>query len=529
MIKDLIVVPLDNRPCTYKIPQQLGSIYGTKVSVPPMELIGNLEKPADRKNLSHWLVKKAISSDGLILSIDTLAYGGLIHSRKTDEDFREVGNNLLIVRDLKKFYPHIPIYASSTITRISNSNENQEEKEYWKDYGELIYKYSVLLDKLYLISPEEYENFDIEKILNPKSSEPEILRLNSLIPKEILRNYLETRFRNFRINKLMIKWVKEGIIDFLVISSDDSSEYGFNVIEKKILTNLLEKLPFLKSKIMIYPGADEVISVLVARFINKRANFVPRYYIKYSKPKCSFLLTMYEGIALKETIDHQIKAIGGVITNTQADANAILYIHSSSTKAQEDQYLNTIYEKDTTATSDEIIESDIIQIKRDLNQNVVLIDLAFANGADHRFMNKLSKNIHIDKLFAYSAWNTAGNSIGCALAHSSIRLLGEKKNLKDFELINFDFLMERFLDDWLYQSYERLNYIKTYKNPLFYTKLDNLKEHFPKTANEFLEQFKNYKIGTNYTIESIEIKDISFPWNRPFEADINLKIRVLKN
>jgi len=527
MIKDLIVVPLDNRPCTYKIPQQLGSIYGTKVSVPPIELMGNLEKVADRKELSHWLIKKAIKSEGLILSIDTIAYGGLIHSRKTDEDFKDVGNHLLIVRDLKKFYPHLPIYACSTITRISNSNDNQEEKEYWKDYGELIHRYSALLDKLYLISPEEYENFDIEKILNPKSSEPEILKLNSLIPKDILKNYLETRFRNFRINKLMIKWVKEGIIDFLVICADDSNEYGFNVLEKRILMNLLEKLPFLKSKIMIYPGADEAISVLLARFINKRENFIPKYYVKYSKPKCSFLVTMYEGIALKETIDNQMKAVGGVMTNTPTDAHAILYVHSSG-KEQEDQYLNSIFEKETNVIPDEMIESDIVQIKRDLPQNIVLVDIAFANGGDHKFMNKLAKKIQIDKLFSYAAWNTAGNSIGCALAHSSIRLIGQKKNVKNFDILNFDFLMERLLDDWLYQGYERLNYIRTYKYPLFFEKLNNLKEHFPKSANEFLEKYKNYKIESQ-TIESVEIENIDFPWNRPFEADINLKMKILKN
>ena len=77
------------------------------------------------------------------------------------------------------------IYAFSSIMRISNNNINQEEKEYWSDWGKKIFEYSY--------------NFH-------KNG-----RVETDVPQEILKDYLETRKRNFEINKIYNGNIGHGI------------------------------------------------------------------------------------------------------------------------------------------------------------------------------------------------------------------------------------------------------------------------------------------------------------------------------
>ena len=107
------------------------------------------------------------------------------------------------------------IYAFSSIMRISNNNYNIEEKKYWSKYGKKIFKYSF-----------ETHRFGRES------------GVSRSIPKDILEDYLETRKRNFRINKIYLNWQKEGLFDTLVFSKDDCAQYGFNVHEAQVLEDL---------------------------------------------------------------------------------------------------------------------------------------------------------------------------------------------------------------------------------------------------------------------------------------------------
>ncbi len=97
------------------------------------------------------------------------------------------------------------VYAVSSIMRISNNIVNEEEKEYWSEYGTKIFEYS------YNFHKEGFETKDV--------------------PNEILSEYLATRQRNFAINKMYIDWLEQGLFDTLVFSKDDCAEFGLNVLE----------------------------------------------------------------------------------------------------------------------------------------------------------------------------------------------------------------------------------------------------------------------------------------------------------
>lgn len=57
-------------------------------------------------------------------------------------------------------------------------------------------------------------------------------------------------------------------------------------------------------------------------------------------------------------------------------------------------------------------------------------------------------------LASYAGWNTAGNTIGTALAHGTIYALAQAGGTLD-ELAQQEFMIERILDDYAYQKIVR--------------------------------------------------------------------------
>ena len=88
--------------------------------------------------------------------------------------------------------------------------------------------------------------------------------LISDIPQEILNDYLNTRKRNFEVNKYYIDLKKQGLIDTLVFSKDDCAEFGLNVQE----ANELGALTVDEENIFIKTGADEIPLSLLSRALN---------------------------------------------------------------------------------------------------------------------------------------------------------------------------------------------------------------------------------------------------------------------
>ncbi|PJF45256.1 MAG: hypothetical protein CUN48_19820, partial [Candidatus Thermofonsia Clade 3 bacterium] len=52
-----------------------------------------------------------------------------------------------------------------------------------------------------------------------------------------------------------------------------------------------------------------------------------------------------------------------------------------------------------------------------------VVDVAFVNAGDLALGELLTRMPTLSRLAAYAGWNTAGNTLGCALAHAVIRHL----------------------------------------------------------------------------------------------------------
>ena len=58
------------------------------------------------------------------------------------------------------------------------------------------------------------------------------------------------------------------------------------------------------------------------------------------------------------------------------------------------------------------------------DKRMAICDVAFANGAEDCFARALlDQRIPLRQMLSFSAWNTAANSVGSALAHASLRLI----------------------------------------------------------------------------------------------------------
>ena len=439
-------VPIDNRPVCYTLARMIAEIdKDIELSITPRKLLGDLTKTADIDGILKWLYELP-KQDAIILSLDTLAYGGLIPSRRCPENFDEIkfrAENLkeVLIKNGGK------VYAFSSIMRISNNNYNEEEKEYWSKWGKRIFDYSYHTCRLGCESC-----------------------ITNTIPQDILDDYLQTRKRNFEINKLYLEWQKQGLFDTLIFSKDDCAEYGFNVQEAQILENMGA---FIKT------GADEIPLSLFARVINGNFRVCPVFL----EPEYKGLISNYEDVSVEKSVTAQIDLAGGIVTD-EKNADILLFVNNFR-----DNQGEIVMKISTESYSGRLKTPD---------KPYMIADIRFANGADNNFVQELFKNKIEDKNFyGYSGWNTSSNTLGSLICAAKVKFLAKNYNKDAFKKLQ----AVRFLDDWAYQA----NVRQTFKVPDINALRSGMKNY-----EEIIAKVLDTEVDVKYT----------YPWNRLFEVEI---------
>lgn len=440
-------LPIDNRPVCYTLPEMIAKIDSDiEFFIPERRLLGGLTKTADIEGLFKWLIDLP-ELDAIVLSLDTIAYGGLIPSRRCPETFEQIKER---IENLKKILEtkNSKIYAFSSIMRISNNNYNIEEKEYWKKWGKKIFDYSY-----------HTHRFGCESCIANR------------IPSAILDDYLETRKRNFKINKIYLQWQKEGLFDTLVFSKDDCAQYGFNVQEAQFLESLGA---FTKT------GADEIPLTLLARAIQGDM----RVCSIFLEPKGKDLISKYEDVSVEKSVLGQLE-LANVRVGLQEDSDVLLYV-------------NNFIEEQGEIVMGVNTESFTGEFKTPKTPYMIA-DVRFANGSDNNFVDEFFKNEIDENFYGYSAWNTTANSLGSLICAAKVKFLAKKYNPDAFKNLQ----IIRFLDDWAYQA----NVRQVLESPDS-EKLQAGMENYEKIVGLVL----GTKISAKY----------SYPWDRLFEVEIEL-------
>lgn len=477
---NIAFIPIDNRPVCYTLPEQICAIDSDiNLFMPKREFLGSLTKYADVEAIFDWL-KKLPQMDAIVMCLDTVAYGGLIPSRRCSDTFEKIKTR---VENLKKILENkkAKIYAFSSIMRISNNNVNEEEKEYWSKWGKKIFEYSYQTHKLGTESC-----------------------ITNVIPSEILDDYIATRKRNFEINKLYLEYQKQGLFNTLVFSKDDCAEYGFNVQEAKAL----EKLGgFVKT------GADEIPLTLLARAIMKKLKPVSEKETSmvektqcshrdkcqetgmkiapiFLVPECKDLISNYEDVSIEKSVKGQIELAGCSVCEPD-DADILLYVNNF-----EDHQGEIVMKVPTQTFSGKWQKP---------SKPYMVADVRFANGADNAFVKQLFEVGFDENFLGYSAWNTSANSLGSLICGAIVFKVAKMQNNvgKDF-YFGRDFLRlqtVRLLDDWAYQANVR-------------QQLTSPDEKLVKELMKPYEEKVFEVLGVNYDTS------YKFPWNRLFEVEV---------
>jgi hypothetical protein len=164
---------------------------------------------------------------------------------------------------------------------------------------------------------------------------------------------------------------------------------------------------------------------------------------------------------------------------------------------------------------------DEIGQRQTAGQSVAIADVAFANGADPTLINLLSeRGVSMAGLAAYGGWNTAGNTIGVALAQACAVQQIRSDDQRDLQQ---QFLLRRLLEDWGYQAIVReqaADWLESKSGQREPTS-DNLEETVAwiearlQSCHAELSAFANrFRIvpGT-----------VRLPWQRLFEVDFELE------
>lgn len=460
------MVPLDDRPCTYRFPEELAKIGGIKLLLPPHAWMGNFNRSGDTSKIAGWVEENFPAVDGAVLSLDMLAYGGLVASREctlgSEEIFASVNN---LIKKLKAG-GNAFIWAFGSIMRTLPTTGGGLEH----------------------IIPH------VKEYYFPKSRKP------PKYSKEYIDRYLDLRSEKHATDKRFIDLVAGEHLDCLVCGLDDTGSGNPGSEEAARLREHASGLD-ITDNLHITCGIDEMAMLLLARAAAMNSGTVPKIAFKYYPEKAADAVPLYEDMKLKEIASAQVKLSGGRVAG-EKDADIIIFVHAA------------MKQKDVPARPNSRIPRKIINDIRDSllkGKRAALADVRYANGGDLSLLEGLKGAFPFYNLNSYAAWNTTANTLGTVISHSILRMLspGGKKS----EAAHQAFMLERLLDDGIYQGELRRKARARFKNTG--SAETWLEKNMRKRAGDI---FNEYFKGSNFRLKDLEV---SFPWGRFFEIVVN--------
>ena len=486
-------VPLDDRPVTRQLPQMLGQIAGVQVVEPPGALLGNYLDFGFPDRIIAWLNGPATKgADGVVVSTDMLAYGGLVASRVPGVSYADAYFRLQELRALRRRDPHAWIGAFGTIMRLAPTGVPA--------LGPAAKFFAAYPTWDYL---QQYANLHDPPLPSEAAS---AAHLRQLIGEPTLQAYLDTRARNLAVDLQTIDLTSAGQVDTLVLGQDDAGPVGLHLKDVAALKSAVQQHA-LQDRVAIEPGADELGMAMVAQAIARHAHWTPRVQVRYSRPDGGSYNDPLEYAPIDVAISSLITLCGGQRADQSPDIT--LYVRVPHPTAPEDAALLSAIQADENA-----------------GKPVAFADLTFLENAfadQAHFAELLLSSGAAAKLDAYSSWNTNANTVGTALAEAVAAGAGRRMGTYD-ALAQREFTFNRMLDDYAFHDYVRpqLNAALTAEGIEDHTYL--LPEQAAPIAAMNRAALWNY--GTQIAAQldpgyHIAAMNITLPWNRTFETEID--------
>lgn len=542
----VIYVPLDDRPYSVKHVRMLAEMVDYELALPPLELLGRFTEPGQPEQITEWLLTEAQSgADAVIVSLDMLAYGGLVASRGPNVRTQLALERLDALELLRRRSPELTVYANNVLMRLSITASSEHAALYWT----LLRRYSELVGLVEETGKENHKR--------------ELEQVKRRIPQDLLGQYLACRERNHQVNLKAVELVADGTLNFLTLTQEDASVSGLHRPEQARLLAEIEARS-VQDRAMLYPGADEAGAVLFTRFVHRHMEKIPQIFVLPSNAKNMKNVATFEDRPFNETVEANIAAIGGEVTEDYENADLVLAVNAPMRR--ERAYYCDEDHRDGRVEKCKQFAAKIAELN---HPGLVICDAAFANGAEDAFVKSLLEaGVHPLELLSFAGWNTAGNSVGSALAQGTLRLIALQDKgafdlanvvvtltpMRYLELLNSLIASERahvgllfyhFVDDWLYMSHVRPKVTETVIS-LLQASVFDLANSYPaaeaivrdelthEAANLWIEQFvgrKSVSIGSGDGLSGLALADLEetrvrLPWRRLFEVDLDFEFGV---
>ncbi|GGO22122.1 DUF4127 family protein [Micromonospora parathelypteridis] len=510
------LVPLDDRPVNTYAPQMTAASAGAQVQLPPRDLLGRFFTPGDGAAIARWL-GTTDHVDGYVISVSMLAYGGLIASRTAAPTLAAALENLASIRSLRSTRPGAVIEVHDTIQRLAITSTGTE----LDTYRDLLVTWAKLYDQVVNLGQEELR--------------AQLDATRARIPDQVVEDYLAARARNHQVNRLMVEWVADGTISHLVLSEDDTAPVGLARAERVELEALVAQLG-VGDRVEIFPGADEVDALLVARVIAARTE--PTYRVEYAGVSGEDWTAQLEGIPFAENIRRHVATVGGRVVN--GDADIVLAVNTPSSApgqraADLDAFVGRIGKLLAAGTP------------------VIVVDPLIVNKADHELVARMENRLDLAALLSYSGWNTGGNALGLALGHGTARWVYLRSSGSGFGVPDLrgpgqahaEYLLYRFVKD---DPWKNIVQVEAYAHaraqgwdPLALTPEQKIyfdgwvsERLVPLTERYFADHFAGHRIVLGRrgaktftaTLARFESARVELPWDRLFEVVLEPRLRL---
>jgi len=400
-----ILLPLDSRPATSTLPADIAGLISPDVRLAPQWLLGVASHGADAPALEAWLTAQTTPQGlPLIVSLDALAYGGLVQSRTSPLSAEEALSKLAVLRS--KAAQQQPIYAFITLPRSPDATD---------------------------------------------------------------------RARNLAVAREMVAWAADGTFKELHVTWDDALPGSPAPQEGAALA---QGAP---ANVLVYPGADEVLSSLVARALSPEP---ARVKVEYSLPDKAGAVIKYEGIALSRSVALHAQATGFTLAGAGESAPLTLYVYNGGDARKSALRISALLRRG----------------------KVAVVDVNAVNQGNPALWTDLTTLRRPENLAALAAWGTPGNNLGSALAHAKLDLSGADPDRQDA------LLAREYTNDVIYSAQLR---------PQIRKALPETQLGTPKASQVILSLAR--KDFPLHFANTYALTDASFPWDRSFEWQFDLK------
>lgn len=494
----IALIPLDDRPCNVRFPAQIAAIGGSEISLPSLSALGQFNEAGDPERIIEWLDSLG-HVKALIASVDMLAYGGLVASRRSDTTLEAALRRVATLRDWKQSRG-VPIYAFNILRRLAITMDGDHNVDNYYN----IMRWARLED--------EAERFDSNHLREERD------KVRAKIDPQLLDEYVSSRARNHKINGCMIDFLADGVFDYLLITQEDATEWGLHRQEQDTLLNYARDRDVL-DRMSLHPGADEAALTLLARHWDTGV----RFRVNASDPDDMERIAPFEDRPYARALLEHIAAMRGVWVDDAETPDYELFVNAPTGISQRDEKTEAreARSKRVRPFVDQLVAACAASEKGGVP--VALCDVAFPNGADNMLMTELESRGVLGQLAVFGGWNTAGNTTGTVLSQCAARLRsGDSARARH---LSRTFTFERLVDDWYYQGQIREKIERAAReNGVSPLKMEaGAAAPIEALARRELRAFANLLANRHFGT-TLGGTDVTLPWHRTFEADVRVKL-----